>query len=107
MRCARNFVGGTSLAPALDGGPHTGRASLPLAPGSDVMKRVLFGAALATAAAVAYAQALPPGPKVTVSAVTQLAPTLPQYAKIDVPMLRDGVAKATNGRVEFNLRDRK
>lgn len=46
----------------------------------------------------------PPGPKVTVSAVTQLAPTLPQYAKVDVPILRDGVPKASNGRIEFNLR---
>jgi TRAP-type C4-dicarboxylate transport system substrate-binding protein len=52
----------------------------------------------------AAAQTLPPGPKVTVSAVTQLAPTLPQYQKVDVPMLRDGVPKASNGRVEFNLR---
>ena len=52
----------------------------------------------------AEAQQLPPGPKVTVSAVTQLAPTLPQYLKVDVPMLRDGVPKTSNGRVEFNLR---
>jgi TRAP-type C4-dicarboxylate transport system substrate-binding protein len=68
------------------------------------MRRTLFAAALFAVAAAALAQALPPGPKVTISAVTQLAPTLPQYAKVDVPMLRDGVAKATNGRVEFNLR---
>ena len=68
------------------------------------MKHVLpvcLSLALATAAG---AQTLPPGPKVTISAVTQLAPTLPQYSKVDVPMLRDGVAKATNGRIEFNLR---
>jgi TRAP-type C4-dicarboxylate transport system substrate-binding protein len=59
---------------------------------------------LSVVAVAVGAQALPPGPKVTISAVTQLAPTLPQYQKVDVPMLRDGVPKATNGRIEFNLR---
>jgi hypothetical protein len=68
------------------------------------MKRTLAAAALSLVALAAGGQTLPPGPKVTVSAVTQLTPTLPQYVKVDVPMLRDGVAKASNGRVEFNLR---
>jgi TRAP-type C4-dicarboxylate transport system substrate-binding protein len=68
------------------------------------MQRALAALAFSTLATAAAAQTLPPGPKVTVSAVTQLAPTLPQYSKVDVPMLRDGVTKASNGRVEFNLR---
>jgi TRAP-type C4-dicarboxylate transport system substrate-binding protein len=68
------------------------------------MKRTLAAAALSFCALAAGAQTLPPGPKVTVSAVTQLTPTQPQYVKVDVPMLRDGVSKASNGRVEFNLR---
>ena len=52
----------------------------------------------------AKAQTLPAGPKVTVSAVTQVAPTLPQYTRVDVPLLRDEVPKKSGGRVEFNLK---
>jgi TRAP-type C4-dicarboxylate transport system substrate-binding protein len=54
--------------------------------------------------ALAAAQGLPAGPKVTVTAVTQLSPTLPQYTRVDVPMLREQMAAASNGRVEFNLK---
>ncbi len=68
------------------------------------MRRIVSAALLYALAAAALAQVLPPGPKVTVAAVTQLSPTLPQYSRVDVPMLRDGVAKASGGRVEFNLR---
>ena len=53
---------------------------------------------------LAVAQGLPAGPKVTVSAVTQVASTLPQYTRVDVPMLRDAVPKSSGGRVEFNLK---
>jgi TRAP-type transport system periplasmic protein len=53
---------------------------------------------------IVLAQALPPGPKVTITAVTQLAPTLPQYTKIDIPMLREAVPKSSGGRVEINLK---
>lgn len=52
---------------------------------------------------LALAQGLPPGPKVTVTAVTQAAGTIPQYTKVDVPMLRDEVPKKSGGRIEFNL----
>src|SRR5262245_25067262 len=52
----------------------------------------------------AFAQALPAGPKVTVTAVTQLSPALPQYKDVDVPMLRDKMPTASNGRIEFNLK---
>ncbi len=41
--------------------------------------------------------------KVAVQAVTQVAPNLPQYTRVDQPMLRDGMAKATGGRVEITL----
>jgi len=66
------------------------------------MKRQLL-CILLSVPALAFAQ-LPAGPKVTVSAVTQVAPTLPQYTRVDVPILRDGVPKASGGRVEFNLK---
>jgi TRAP-type C4-dicarboxylate transport system substrate-binding protein len=51
-----------------------------------------------------HAQSLPAGPKITITAVTQAAPTIPQYTKVDVPMLRDNMPKASNGRIEFNLK---
>jgi TRAP-type C4-dicarboxylate transport system substrate-binding protein len=41
--------------------------------------------------------------KVAVQAITQVAPNLPQYTLVDQPMLRDGIAKATGGRVEVTL----
>lgn len=61
--------------------------------------------ALATSALFAtfsHAQ-VPPGPKVTIQAVTQATPTLPQYTKVDQPILRDGLARASNGRIEVVL----
>jgi TRAP-type C4-dicarboxylate transport system substrate-binding protein len=67
------------------------------------MRRI---AALSLGIAVAcgaHAQSLPPGPKVTVTAVTQVSPTVPQYTKVEIPLLREGVPKQTNGRIEFNL----
>jgi TRAP-type C4-dicarboxylate transport system substrate-binding protein len=56
------------------------------------------------AASFAMAQGLPAGPKVTVSAVTQVAPTVPQYTRVDVPLLREATPKSSGGRVEFNLK---
>lgn len=50
-------------------------------------------------AAPAWSQA-----KVTVRAVTQLGPTLPQYTVIDVPLLRDSVNRDNAGRIEVNLK---
>lgn len=41
--------------------------------------------------------------KLSVQAITQVAPNLPQYTKVDQPLLRDGMAKATAGRVEVAL----
>ncbi len=68
------------------------------------MRRPLIWICLLLTPALAAAQALPAGPKVTVSAVTQVAPTLPQYTRVDVPLLREGVAKQSGGRVEVNLK---
>jgi TRAP-type transport system periplasmic protein len=71
------------------------------------MKRSLpplacLAAATMLVAVSAFAQ-VPAGPKIAVQAITQVAPNLPQYTKVDQPMLRDGMAKATNGRVEVTL----
>jgi len=52
----------------------------------------------------AKAQTLPAGPKVTITAVTQLSPALPQYKDVDVPMLREKMPAASNDRIEFNLK---
>ena len=41
--------------------------------------------------------------KIAVQAITQVAPNLPQYTKVDQPLLRDGIASATQGRVEVTL----
>ena len=76
------------------------------------MKRIALSTNLLTTAVIlaaavtapASAQTLPAGPKVTVSAVTQVAPTVPQYTKVDIPLLRDEAAKKSGGRVEFNLK---
>ena len=48
-------------------------------------------------------QAAAQGAKITVQAITQASPNIPQYTRVDQPMLRDGIAKATNGRVEMVL----
>ena len=66
---------------------------------------IAAGLALAglLAATGAAAQTIPPGPKITISAVTQVAPTLPQYTRIDQPLLRDGLAQKSGGRIEVNL----
>ena len=36
----------------------------------------------------------PAGPPVSITMVTQLSPTIPQYTRVDIPMLREGIAKA-------------
>lgn len=60
--------------------------------------KLLAAATLALTATLVAAQ-----PKIAVQAITQVAPNLPQYTKVDQPLLRDGMAKATNGRVEITL----
>ena len=41
--------------------------------------------------------------KLQIQAITQVSPNMPQYTKVDQPLLRDGIAKATDGRVEVVL----
>jgi len=68
------------------------------------MKRLLLGAIAALAMqGPAVAQGLPPGPKVTVVAVTQPLPTQPQYLRVDVPVLKEGLAASSGGRIEVQL----
>lgn len=49
------------------------------------------------------AQPLPAGPKVTVTMATQPGPGLPQFTRVDVPMLREQVPQKSGGRVEIKL----
>lgn len=39
----------------------------------------------------------------TITAVTQAGPTLPQYTMVDIPLLREGLPKKTDGRVNVRL----
>lgn len=41
--------------------------------------------------------------KVAVQAITQVAPNIPQFTRVDQPILRDGIAKATGGKVDVTL----
>jgi TRAP-type C4-dicarboxylate transport system substrate-binding protein len=65
---------------------------------------VLFSAVLTVlSVSNASAQTAAAGPKVAVQAITQVTANMPQYTTVDQPLLRDGMAKATNGRVEVTL----
>ncbi len=57
----------------------------------------------AAGAGLAGAQTLPPGPTVNVTMVTQLSPSIPQYTKVDIPMLREGVPQKSGGRIQVTL----
>jgi TRAP-type C4-dicarboxylate transport system substrate-binding protein len=69
------------------------------------MKKVAIAlGTLVAFGAVASAQtSLPPGPKVTITAVTQPNANFPQYTRVDVPILKEGVAQKSNGRIEVKL----
>lgn len=41
--------------------------------------------------------------KLQIQAITQVSPTVPQYTKVDQPLLRDGLNKASNGQIEVVL----
>ncbi len=58
------------------------------------MNRILLGAALALISGTALAQELPAGPPVAIQMVTQLSPTIPQYTRVDIPMLREELPQA-------------
>ena len=68
------------------------------------MRHLLLGAVAALALiATASAQSVPAGPKVSIVAVTQPLPTQPQYTRVDVPVLKEGLAAKSGGRIEVQL----
>jgi TRAP-type C4-dicarboxylate transport system substrate-binding protein len=60
----------------------------------------ILGAALG---AEASAQTIPPGPPIRITAVTQPGPALPQYTRVDQPLLRDALQQRSGGRIEVRL----
>jgi len=65
---------------------------------------LLVSAGLAALGCAAHAQtALPSGPKLKVSMVTQPGPALPQFSIVEIPMLREGVPARSGGRIEVDL----
>ena len=71
-----------------------------------MLKQLLAGVVLAsgvTFSALAQLPTLPAGAPIRISAVTQPLPTQPQYTRVDVPVLRDGTAARSNGRVQVTL----
>jgi TRAP-type transport system periplasmic protein len=70
------------------------------------MKRLRYASLAALALALggpAMAQTLPAGPPVNIQAVTQVGPALPQYTKVDIPLLREGVPQKSGGRINVTL----
>ena len=63
----------------------------------------LFTLAILSSFGTAFAQGLPAGPKVVVTAVTQVSPSIPQWTRVDVPLLREEVPKKSGGRIEVKL----
>jgi TRAP-type C4-dicarboxylate transport system substrate-binding protein len=51
----------------------------------------------------ARAQEVPPGPAVAVTMVTQLSPSIPQYLRVDIPRLREGIPRRSGGRIQVTL----
>lgn len=64
---------------------------------------VLAAGALLACAGLASAQELPAGPPVAITMVTQLSPTIPQYTRTDIPMLREGIPQRSGGRISVTL----
>ena len=64
-----------------------------------------FAGLLATASAgtSALAQEVPPGPPISVTMVTQLSPTIPQYTARRHPALREGIPQRSGGRIQVTL----
>src|SRR3954454_16815975 len=66
-------------------------------------RRIVFAAAALLCAGVASARPLPAGPPVAITMVTQLSPTIPQYTRVDIPMLREELPKRSGGRIQVTL----
>jgi TRAP-type transport system periplasmic protein len=69
------------------------------------MIRQLIGgaAALAFSLGPTLAQEVPAGPPISITMVTQLSPTIPQYTRTDIPMLREGIPQRSGGRIQVTL----
>jgi TRAP-type transport system periplasmic protein len=67
------------------------------------MKWLTVAAALPLTAIPGLAQTPPPGAPIKVQMVTQPGPTMLQFTRVDIPLLRDGLPRASNGRVEVTL----
>jgi TRAP-type C4-dicarboxylate transport system substrate-binding protein len=68
------------------------------------MQRTIGAFALVTAVSFgASAQGVPPGPPVNIQIVSQPGPALPQFTKVDVPLLRDRIVKQSNNRITVTL----
>jgi TRAP-type C4-dicarboxylate transport system substrate-binding protein len=68
------------------------------------MYRVFATAVALTAwTGAAPAQELAAGPPVAITMVTQLSPTIPQYTRVDIPMLREELPKRSGGRIQVTL----
>src|SRR3954449_237076 len=67
-------------------------------------RKIVFAAAASLACVgLASAQDLPAGPPVAITMVTQLSPTIPQYTRVDIPMLREELPKRSGGRIQVTL----
>jgi TRAP-type C4-dicarboxylate transport system substrate-binding protein len=71
--------------------------------GGNMLKTLLAGAVACAMSLPVAAQELPAGPKVRLLAVTQVLTNLPQYTRVDQPVLRDELPKKSGGRVEVQL----
>jgi TRAP-type transport system periplasmic protein len=65
--------------------------------------RFAAAALLAALSSSALSQELPPGPVVNVTMVTQLSPQIPQYLRVDIPRLREGIPQRSGGRIQVTL----
>ena len=63
----------------------------------------LAAALLLVGADAPRAQEVPAGPPIAVTMVTQLSPTIPQYLRVDIPMLRERIPQRSGGRVQVTL----
>src|ERR1700752_2716047 len=67
------------------------------------MRQTTIAVVAALAPTSALAQELPAGPPGAITMVTQLSPTIPQYTRVDIPMLREELPKRSGGRISVTL----
>ena len=68
-----------------------------------VTRALAIGLAALATPALAQLPELPAGPAIRMSAVTQPLPTMPQFTRVDVPYLREGLAQRSGNRVTMQL----